>query len=998
MPGLWRSLMLAGLKFRCHQLRWRVGYTIPSFSATALDVTAGASLTSYWTPDLLLKNTGIQLAVSATTLGTDRTTVSLLVPDLGISEVHDVPGFQDAAEAVLEIDDLRLINAFNPSIGYVQRLTWEAARLYLDGVLKWTGGAIEIESPRFAASGIPLLGVPPTLAHSATVSPEFAEGSFATCPSGLDIDVASENYGAWEIKWTSDGAWQSAPIAFTLPSVGMPDDCPCELTLPESAVITAENTADVRIRGGMRLLDDCEMIAENEECDPCPPGTLSGPPQVRDVFKATRRLDTWGGSVMLLPNVEKSVRRWKPLNYRMMVLRGGFPQVKANAVTTCGPWGSLSDPEQISNIVNPEVFPAQTAILSNVGDATHPIEDTMARESIAPGSTFRRRGESVKYYQTTIVPATCDPEDPDPEDLGYPPCSLPPSQTCSVSESRTSIAWVQDGIENPYILPALDHLDDVCRYIDTICSPHWSYFAWFPANTIDTDEDGLPDSQDQWPLFGDPIPVEYWLKVRQQWGFHSALPESEQTRRRTSLPMDPLYWGHLSPIVRDQIGVHSNWWGQQNFIVDDWQPPLSRSYSEESEDLISTINCSAVAAPSGLTVTPHPFETSLTIDFDLGSLNTYPYLFPAIADRIELLVEPENVTAFQVKLVSSISGATKLLATSNGVYARPIGMDDGYAFSFQDHGAGFFPEIGVDLLPSGQSEELMVDAETATTFEMLAGRGAAKLRFEIEAEDADAPVVIRWPKLYASEATPVVIDENGFHQALAWPGGPAIRFGNFTWFLFFPVALPPGYDSPFFMNTSMVDWLRFKRLLSGVDPFDGVEDELAELLLEGVEFTTTDHADSLTLSCLIDIHGVARRFPYAVMVPTYRETPPSVGLPLPVRDPFRQPTGVLGQQSWSHAEERVLILANQEIHYWNGADRLTDPLGSWVGWKLTGHQRALTNAEEPHEVKRGTLALGEMRPWRGLFGIDSRTSSARQLDVTSEPGGRMWWAHVEEEE
>lgn len=101
-----------------------------------------------------------------------------------------------------------------------------------------------------------------------------------------------------------------------------------------------------------------------------------------------------------------------------------------------------------------------------------------------------------------------------------------------------------------------------------------------------------------------------------------------------------------------------------------------------------------------------------------------------------------------------------------------------------------------------------------------------------------------------------------------------------------------------------------------------------------------------------------------------------------------------GSDLSSEAEERVLILANQEIHYWSDGERFTEPLGSYLGWKLTGHVRALTNSEGPFQVQRGTTVLGQTRPWRGHFGIDSRLSSARQLDVTSDPGGRMWWAHV----
>lgn len=981
--------MVAGLKFHCHRLRWRAGFVIPELEAAGREIYAGATMTSYWTPNPVDKVIGIRLAVTSSTIGTDTTTVSLEIPASGIAESFDVAGFQSEAEAELVIEDLRQINAFTVGVGYVQRVTWATAQLYLDGSLVWTGDPVAVESPRMAASGIPLFGVPPTLSSSAGFGPVPTAGSFADCPEGVTVNVAAEVYGGWEIQWTVGGEWQSAPIAFSPPAVSMPEDCPCDPGLPEAVVISAERTDEVRVRAGATLIDTCELIAENDECDPCPPGTLASTPQIRNVYRATRTMDNWGGEVMLLPNVEKSVRRWKPADYRQMVFRGGFPQVKANAVASCGPW-VVSGEGTISRVVNPQLFPSQTSILSNVGNPPHAIEDSMSYPSYAPGQVTRSRGQSVLIFDETLVPAMCIPEGGG-GDEDYPSCDLPDPTTCFVSETRIGVHSVEDGLSNPHILGALDHADPICRYIDTVCSPHWSYFTWFPANTLDTDEDGLADSQDRWPVLGDAIPVEYWLRVRQQWGFHPALPDAERTRRRTSLPMDPLYWGHLSPVVRDQIGVDSNWWGQQNFIVDDWLPPLSLAYSPASADLISTEDCSVDPGSSGVTVHPNPFETTVTVDFDLASLTSYPYLYPQLASEIEVFVEESNVVSFQVLLVGAIAGETKLLTSSNGRFARPIGMDAGFAFSFQDHGVGMIEDLGEDLLPIGHSDETMADAERVNAFQMLAGRGAAKLRFRLTLVSADEPAVIRWPRFYASEEEPIVVDENGFHQIVAWPNGPAIRFGNLTWLLGFTLSLPPGYDSPFYFKASIVDWLKFKRLFSGLDPADGLAAELAELF-DGSEVIGESDADSLTLSCLIGHPG--RRFPLAVLVPTYRETPPSAGLPLRARDADRQPTGVLAQQCWTHAEERVLILANQEIHYWSEGERFTEPLGSYLGWKLTGHRQALTNSEGPFRVQRGTTVLGQTRPWRGLFGIDSRLSSARQLDVTSDPCGRMWWAHV----
>ncbi len=982
-------MALLGRKSYAYLCEWRVSYDVPSFASGGLETSAGASLTSYFAPDLLTLAAGIQLSVTSTTAGVDHTDVSLSIPSAFVSELHSEAGFDSSADATLEMYDLELQNT---SLGLV--LSWSAMKLYLRGVLKWTGGSGSVLGPRYAPSGIPLFGIPPELGHSGGFSPVPVAASHAVCGSLLVADMAISATGGVRWKATAESEFVSCPMYLELPTASMPEDCDC--ALPESAAISVTDTGSCTVRGGNRVTDTCELIIENGECDPCGVGTHATTPRVFNRFKTTRTYDTWGSTIWLLPDLEKSVRRWKDANYAQNILRMGFPRVTANAVGTCGAWGGDTD----SEVSSPEVYPSVAALLSNVGNDTHAIEDVMQRRTIAPATLARSRGVSTHYNDVTLSPAICSLGGA-PGDL-YPVCDTPDDSTCFASEVVTSISDVETGSENPYILSRFDHNDWRARYIDTVCSPHWSYFVWFPPNTLDADGDGEIDSQDQWMVDGDIIPVEYWIQGRQQWGFQASLPADEKTKRRSSLPMDPLYTGHLSPIVRGDIGVHSNWWGSENFLVWDDQPPASRAYDSSSSSLISGVNCTLSFGPTGITATPDPGETTLTIEIDQGSTaiaGVFPFGYPLISSSIAVSVDPGNVASWEAQWVS-VLGATKRFATADGTYPRPVGVDNGYAFSYaQDQGGGFVFDEGSDSLPSGESSTVMGDPITVHGFEMIAGRGAAALRFVIEAVSDSADVLIPWPTLYMPETAPKVFDENGFHQMIAWENGPAVRVGNVAWVVsgsisIPPVVFPPGYP-PFYWKMSLVDALATALFLSGEDPTGAAA--LISDYLTADEYTTIDDAEGGSVAFFVDNPSDAtRRFPLAVMLASYRETPPSVSWPLPGRDAYKQPTGDLAQQCWSHAEERVLILANRAVHLWEGASQLTALIASYVGWVLTGHLAALENDEGLFSVRSGATELGQTRPWHGFFGVLGNASTARNLDVTTDPNGLSWWGHVED--
>ncbi len=724
--------MLSGRYRKYFLYEWSATYTLVDAHS------GGVSMISYWAPNSADKPVGISLELSTSDATmSDDTELTVTIPVLAYSGTFNTGGFLASCTARIEIDNLTVYMhpvAPNPYGGW--SLRFDELRIYLNGVLVHTIGAQTILSAYFTPAGIPLLGVPPRVTGNGGIGTVPVAGSALSCATEYETteDGACQFSGGWRLKVNAGDAWQSAPVSLNLPSVSMPEGCDCSIALPEWPSLTVTDTWSGSGTAGSVLVSRCEKTATGEQCTPC--GDLHVViPTIRDVYKGTLTYKTYSSSFMLLPNCPKSVRRWKPANYRQMVLRGGFPQSFSQGIATCGPWDV--DPDlQLSNSTTPEVYPALTAYLANVGDAVHTIEDPFGYDSYAPASTGRTIGQSISYSQVTTQNGLCglfvDPS-------GLPSCTLPADSTCYASEIKAAYVSVQTSLDNPYIAPNYDHDDDECRLINTWFSPHISYFVWFPPNTIDTDMNGIPEDQNIWPVRTTPYPVEYWLDVRSQYGYQSALPVGEQTRTRNQLPMDGLSYHDLGVwimVVTGGLlgtqGIHSGFWGSQNFIVDDFAPPASLAFDSTSEDLFTATNCTLSFGGGGITVTPDPGETELTIECDLGSFSTYPYMYPHLAAMFALdwTVSGATVAVYFV----SREGTTRLITDTPGTFARPLGLDGKYAYSYaQDYGTGRLYDTGEDnpLLVSGISADVMGDPESAHFFQMLAGRGASKLRWVI---------------------------------------------------------------------------------------------------------------------------------------------------------------------------------------------------------------------------------------------------------------------------
>lgn len=719
--------MLSGRYRYYAAYQWEMSYNLTDAES------GGVSMTSYYAPNSADKPIGIQMALS-TNLSADETELAVSIPALLYSDTFTTGAFQSNASATLTINDLEIYirpTGLNPFGGWF--VQWSSIEIYLEGALVDTIPSNIVVSSYFTPAGIPLIGVPPRLTGAGGVGVIPVNGSFPTCTTEYETieDGACTFTGGWRVKMTSDGEWKSAPLSVHFPNATPDLECPCSIDLPDWPSYSFTNCWNAQGTAGAKLTNKCELIGEDLQCDPCAPYKLLQP-TIYDLYKGTTTYETWSSTVMLLPNVPKEVKRWKSANYQQMVLRAGFPAAIGQAFHVCGPWG-VDPGTTITNTVTEETYPSLPAYLANVGNAAHEIEDPMGYDSYAPAAIGRSIGQAIGYNGVTTQFGLCGLT---LETSGLPLCSSVASSTCYAAEGKQWPLAVEDSIDNPYMLGAHDHEDEEVRLINTWFSPHASYFVWFPPNTEDTDGDSIPDEQTQWQVGGADIARQYWEDVRSQWLSQDDLPTGEKTANRNHLPLDGLTYHDIGlwiNVLTSQFGgdgMHSGFWGVHNFIVDQFAPPSSLAYDSTSEPLFTATNCTLSFGGGGITVTPDPGETELTVECDLGSFTTYPYMYPHIAAMFELGWTVTGATV-AVYLVSR-EGTSKLITTTPGTFARPLGLDSKYAYSYaQDYGAGYLYDQGEDSMLTGDSADMMSEPEDTHFFQMLAGRGAAKLRWVI---------------------------------------------------------------------------------------------------------------------------------------------------------------------------------------------------------------------------------------------------------------------------
>ncbi len=833
---------------------------------TTQGVSANSALKTQWCPDWLTTTDGIlltcetlHLVTEADALGTGK--VRLRIPDMLVDkELNYTGGWQGSLSGRLEIDNIKL-HLVQVAGVFKYRLSWTAMRFYAGATLVWTGVSGSFYSGYITATGVPLIGIPGTLTGSAGVNPAPILGAIPTagCATSALASYSAQGTGTggWRFKESGSGAWSTLPVTYQdepVPAIA----CGVTATVVEPVATT---TYDGSVSFMAEVTDETVAGTVVTNCQMCSTGLGSGwtfTPYHRTIAYRFR-----GASIMLLPNLDKSVERWGDgADYGALIARYGLPWTKRTASASCFNYVTSADTATGTSTV--EVHPEYTSFLAKVENAPHVIEDPFNEVSYAPyfyeGFEYRARGTCVLTGPAGVCPAPA-PEAP-PAD---PPTYCGPSYADAISHTVSSqfVTLTQDDHgagANVDLLSPLYHVDTAPRYLNYVVHPHWSYQYWFPANTRDTDGDGILDVQTVWKLFGADSPNEYWHDLRSQWISHPSLPGGENDRTRNSLVSAPLRDGALSYWMRDTwFGTETSWWGIHRFKARDWTPLANKSADIDSSSLWSALD--ATLSFGAVYVTVNPSATPCTVYMDLGSLSVEPYLYPHLAKKIILDWVGTNVTSLSCYLDSADGSESVLIATSAGTWDIPItGKDAKYAGSWkQDFGAGYISDEGVDSLPSGISGATMGDTERVVAFSMIGGQQGKRLRFVIEVADIAVDVLLKYPGWIAPTSAPFVFQESGHQSATVWADGAGLRFGSWRWFdytgvalLTSPVVCEPG--TRFAVQghkSSVLDALRWENLVLNAKPYDDGVGALILTLYDAIEGQTRTNTAYDTLAFIV---------------------------------------------------------------------------------------------------------------------------------------------------
>lgn len=962
--------MQAGRIFFADQWQMRLVFSASELPGSFSSV-AGRCLTHVVTLDPL----GNRIVAPGVTLGARAYWLNdaplrgfrVRIPALGYDAEVTRSGFGGGSMQI-EFDNLEVLLA-RQGDAFVWRTTGTAWRWRLGGQVQFAGGAFSTESPPnlIVPLAIPLIGVPAILECLATSWPLSGEEA----PAG-EIGFDASSTGGW--RYRQGSTWIAPPVNLQIDAP--PCGCPVCAPLPRTgAPTTWDGFVEARYRGlGDSVAPDCWT---GVQCVQCPCCFEQGSGNFPVTWSSLRSIgESSSGRLMLVPDLPRRVRRGNA-DYAALIARGGFPR----AVTW--QWSECYDTPRfgLCDTPNPprvderflSTYAAQSEFLDAVTADRSVIEDPFAAPIRAPYDVGGRKWDNYSFFNLQIGPCSGERAQISPcgeECL----CAIDPGFFERIHSAFSLFPLTQRQVDNPAMIPMLsveppldDWVSHAVRYVGFWAHPHWSSFYWFPPEEA-------ADSV-KWKIEGASVEAEpYWLPLRTQHIAHPALPPERNRRTRTSVLSAPLQTGGLSAFLRDFFfGVRTSWWGIGRFGQDRPVLPRDVSLGPTSAPSWSFENATATFGAVGIELSPTGTPVKATLD--LGRFLDPPFLAGHLADRLTVDWASGNLASARARLVSA-DGTRVDLASAPGTYRRPVGRDVTYAGSWgQDFGVGLVNDLGVDELGSGRSAEAMADRERNLALSLLAGRGAQSLEFELTPIDLNHPLTLRYPVLRIA-AGAWTLAETGQTSLLIWPDGPALRWGQLSYWNH-GFADPPvlrGIGSA----RSALDWLAFRRpAFEGAVSTTGLTDEIAArytVTETGVDRLAGLAAD--TVAFLTPGQGLVR----AVLVNSLAEVPPLIAFPGRSRDDQLEATGPLALESWSWAVEPRRFVAptpaptlrrRATSEIWSEADFAPS------GWGVSRHARAVDGGEAGEfEIVHGRRALARVSPWHGYLAISPPVAPA----------------------
>jgi hypothetical protein len=504
-----------------------------SLSDPGNGVIFNAGLTTYWCPTPE-RDPFVAIAWSGTVApGTGAVTgaATVSIPPLGIGPILVTATALVAAGSVsVRLTNFRL---YQRSAGWYA--TWTALTITI-GTTAHPFLAGSIAGPRLAPTGIPFLGIPPTLETRISPSAVQLSGPIAggTSTFSRSYSANSACAGGYRVKEPSAGSFTAFPVDLNI-LLGDTTGCACEPSLLPAPA--AQDTASGIATSGFSQTQEC-VYRGRFACTVCPDGSAALIPSQWDVWDTTAQQDTCASSVTLVPSLPKSVKRFGP-DYAALIYRGGLPQTTAAYSDVCHDFVTDIDTGNVQVKTNPH--PRESSFLGTVTNAPHIIEAPFAYRTIAPygwgADKLYAKATAAVLFQAGSCPPSGEGGGGSPG-----PCFPVFDVACEGNRLSNFPAAVDDDIANPQLTPGLYHPDPIARYVDYWSAPHWNYAYWFPPNV-----DSGPLKPYEWPLDNARAnPSDYWLPARTQWVWNPLLPASEATRKRADLISSPLAEGGLA--------------------------------------------------------------------------------------------------------------------------------------------------------------------------------------------------------------------------------------------------------------------------------------------------------------------------------------------------------------------------------------------------------------------------------------------------------------------
>jgi hypothetical protein len=1012
----------AGIEFECDIYEWRLSLTTTDdTSSTGLrnfvnKAVGTAVLQSDFAPNSLYTATGVSIQISyAADSGSDW---SVELPALGI---HLAGTGTDAA---FRFTDLKVYATLYSQ----RRIVWGGFQILSGGVVLQGGGGGEItvsplapgyaypfgSSCQLAAYSSPNASYDDPIDYdTAFKTPVYTVNHGVETPTGTYLYPPGLRYKAYSFlgsvtakatggyRWYKDGSWHDDPIE--LRAVGY------------SGGIDAKRTSDSSVTIGNTVqkyrVIDSPLVTRSDSY-----GNYQWAYASHEVVDT----QTDGGNYLFLwPKQDHKLHKMDA-GYASMVLRAGLPGADGASGTVHQDYSSPNDETDTSSATN--VLPTRDLALGTIRDGTHPIEDALSDGNPCPYRANRGNSTGfggVRADDCGVFTLILDPQgrsnfpnDGWPE---YSPCAAVPTYDFGHSDSEASFYP-----SNVYLpsstLSEMVHSDPLMALFQARSSPHASYFDWFPPNDQGGDDEDPPNSQNQWPVDGGAITNKAWINRRMQYLYQATLPPADRTRTLADLVASCLDESGHSLYQDSNAGPNLRWLGVSRWVTMECSPnstayekcPSSLQLRPEWTSAVSSADADLSFDSDGIGISPKSDDqATVTLTLALASLGSPPYMFPQTCGSVDL-----DWTGFS-EVDGSVTGflggsASAGSLASPGKLSLPRGIDPHYAGSwgqqnggYDDDGESWTDDLGQDVAPGGESESVANDPSTCQAYQSVTGKQGTILRLTLTLGGGTRK--LKYPIFNRAAGKPQIVTLTGAQQAILWPDGPGILFGNLTFTNDDGDFVAGGLVKGLGHKATLVDAIAYRRLFfQGVDVASGGQCgtiaspvTIAPLTDELYQRFDSYQGQSITVAAKFSTSFVLPSGTDSVvrfaLVNTMAETPPLALLPSRGRDLNWLPMGDGSSARWDLAKEpRDVISPVTPLKVYDPSDNLiSSSTPSPSGWAIQRYSPAVQNDElAVWKLKQDGKTFAQVRPFHGWFWIGKEPQGS-VLALLSRSDGRL---------